>query len=319
MDNRKARPVEIEMPGPGLKRARPSRPGSKTPNERGHSEGADKDTMHNTLSQDQLYQETTGLKRRPSPGAFQLESERSRPTSDSDIRSKSGPDARCDEERTVVQRAPEAKMIATCDNRECTGSHSPGQCPLSNKCRGCQSTRHSLANCTELGKDCGSRESIPPQNVAGKANALDLALEKSSDDNTIDIQGQRPNLARPMPPDTQATTLASRRQQMEQEGQAHLLEMDKLREQTADWDVRWDYLCEEERGLDEYNSKRKETIRKREEIEGQCREQLEAIDRQSEEDERQHTHQLRAMRERQDQELAELRQRQKRRHESGPA
>lgn len=106
---------------------------------------------------------------------------------------------------------------------------------------------------------------------------------------------------------------------MEQEEWAHLLEMDKLWEQGAYWKLRQGHIREEQKVFDEYNSKRKETVRKREESEGQYREQLEAIDRQSEDDKRQHTRQLRALRERQNHKLTEYRQRRTRKHESLPA
>ncbi|KAI4274237.1 MAG: hypothetical protein L6R38_006158 [Xanthoria sp. 2 TBL-2021] len=319
MDNRKARPVKFQMPGPDLKRARLSGPGSETPNERGHSEDADKDAMNNTLSQGKPYQETTGSKRRPSSDDFQSESKRSRLSSDSDVRSESRLGAGCDEERTVVQRAPEAKMIATCDNRECTGSHSPGQCPLSNKCRGCQSTRHTSSNCTEVCKDCGSGESIPLQNVAGKANASDLALEKPCNDDAIDTQGQRLELARPTVPDSQPSTLTSRQLQLDEEYRVHWMDMAESDARFADLEMRQGHIHAEQREYDEFNRKRAETMRRREKIERLLKRQLEEIDRQSEEDERQHTRQLQAMKEGQDQELDELRQRQKRSHESAPA
>ena len=327
------------MPGLDSKRARPTRPVPETPNQRVHSNGADRVTMPKTLSQDNSYQETSGAKRRRSPGGFQSDSKRSCPDSFSHIRNASHLDARCDEEPRRTMRAPEAKMTTSCDGPGCSGYHSLGQCPPSNKCRDCQSTHHTLADCPEICKGCGHsrhparlcsdprsaatrsqfRDSLPHQDFEDPAYTPILAFENPSNDNTIDVQGQRRNLVRSMSPDTQARTLAFCQQQMEQEEWAHLLEMDKIREQGAYWRLRQGHIREEQKVFDEYNSKRKETIRKREESEGQYRAQLEAIDRQREEDKRQHTRQLRAMRERHDHELAEYRQRRTRKHQSLPA
>lgn len=325
------------MPGPDSKRARPTRPMSETPNERVRSNGADRVTIP-TLSPDNSYQETSGSKRRRSPVGFQSESKQSCPDSFSHIRNASHLDAGCDEEPRRVMRAPEAKMTTSCDVPGCSVYHSLVQCPLFNKCRGCQSTYHTLASRPEICKGCGrsghparlcsdprsaatrsqSRDSLPHQDLEGPAYTSILAFENPSNNN-IDVQGQRQNLARSTLPDRQAATLAFCQQQMEQEEWAHLLEMDKLWEQGAYWKLRQGHIREEQKVFDEYNSKRKETVRKREESEGQYREQLEAIDRQSEDDKRQHTRQLRALRERQNHKLTEYRQRRTRKHESLPA
>ncbi|KAL8779651.1 MAG: hypothetical protein Q9213_006842 [Squamulea squamosa] len=317
----------------GPKRSRketPTRDGSAESNERGRFTSTDKGTVHHRQTPNRAQQETSRTKRRTPPGE---ESEPKRPGAHSTTPTQSSSRLdirRHDEGSNPKQLSGTAKMVA-CDNYECKGFHSPDQCPLPIICRGCHSKDHTLSDCLKVCKRCGRpghttryHDDVVPivdesqvsgplarQNSERQEDASQLALERLPRDDT---RGQRTELAPPTSHDSQIAAFLLRQQRIEQEDCENMIQLAEMKFRIEENELKKAHLRDERRGYDILIGKRQESAHKCE----QLNEQLEELRRQRDEDERQYEIQHLAMNERQERELTEFRQRQKKRPESAP-
>ncbi|KAL8773238.1 MAG: hypothetical protein Q9209_001916 [Squamulea sp. 1 TL-2023] len=344
IENKKALLSKSQKRAPGRPRkVTPTKDGSAESNEREHFTSTDKGTVDDNQTPNRAHQETSGTKRRTllgeddkraTGGEDESEPKRPCPRLTPPNTSSSRFDIRPHDERSDAKRLLETAEMVTCDNLGCTGSHSPSQCPLPIMCRGCHSKDHTLSNCLHVCKRCGQtghttryhddvvpiagepqvRGPLARQNSEWQADTSKFVLQKLDRDHADDTQGQRTELAPPIPHDPQVATFWLRQQRIEEEARENMMQLAEIEFRIEENEMKKAHLADEWKSYDIFNGKRQDSAHKRE----QLNKQLEELNCQRLEDERQYEIQLLAMNERQERELTEFRQRQKRSPELAP-